>query len=59
MECRAMLEELSSQLPKLQVRYQENSTVVEMRQVLLPSDPVIRKTIDRTPILESLDAQAY
>ena len=59
MECRAMLEELSSQLPKLQVRYQENSTVVEMRQVLLPSDAVIRKTIDRTPILESLDAQAY
>jgi len=59
MECRAMLEKLSSQLPKLQVRYQENSTVVEMRQVLLPSDAVIRKTIDRTPILESLDAQAY
>jgi hypothetical protein len=54
-----MLEKLSSQLPKLQVRYQENSTVVEMRQVLLPSDAVIRKTIDRTPILESLDAQAY
>jgi hypothetical protein len=59
MECRAMLEKLSSQLPKLQVRYQENSTVVEMRQVLLPSDAVIRKAIDRTPILESLDAQAY
>lgn len=52
MECRAMLEELSSQLPKLQVRYQENSTVVEMRQVLLPSDPVIRETIDEKKLRE-------
>jgi|LauGreDrversion2_3_1035106.scaffolds.fasta_scaffold300095_2 hypothetical protein len=59
MECRAMLEELSSQLPKLQVQYQENSTVVEVRQVLFPSDPVIHRLIDRTPVLESLDAQTY
>ncbi len=54
-----MLEELSSQLPKLQVQYQENSTVVEVRQVLFPSDPVIHRLIDRTPVLESLDAQTY
>jgi len=36
MECKALLEELRSQLPKLQVRYEENSTLVELRQVLVP-----------------------